>query len=45
MISTVNPAYMSLLVTRPIGWVLLGLGLVSQLIGIMIIRKIIQIEV
>lgn len=45
MISMVNPGYMSLLVTRPIGWFLLGFGLVNQLIGVMIIRKIIQIEV
>lgn len=45
MISMVNPQYMSVLITRPIGWVLLGFGLVNQLIGVLLIRKIIQIEV
>lgn len=40
-----NPTYMGGMVDHPLGWAMIGAGLVSQLIGIMIIRSIISLEV
>lgn len=44
VLSVVNPSYMSLLFTNPIGIAMLVGGLISQFIGFLIIRKIITIE-
>lgn len=44
-LSVINPSYLSVLFTNPIGWYLLAGGLISQFIGFLIIRKIITIEV
>lgn len=41
----INPSYMNILFTRPLGWGLIISGLFSQLIGFLIIRKIISIKV
>ncbi len=40
-----NPAYMTPMLTRPLGWALLGVAVVMQVIGILIIRSIISLEV
>lgn len=44
IIYLMNPEYMSLLFTHPVGRLMLVAGLVSQLIGIMLIRRIVDIE-
>lgn len=45
VLSMINPSYLSVLFTNPIGWAMLGGGIISQLIGFIIIRKIITIEI
>ncbi|KXG44485.1 type II secretion system F family protein [Tepidibacillus infernus] len=40
-----NPEYMSVLFTNPIGWAMLGAAILGQLIGAILIKKIINIEV
>lgn len=40
-----NPNYLKLLVTEPLGLAMLGGGLVSQIVGFVVIRRIISIEV
>lgn len=45
VLSLVNPSYLSVLFTSQIGWAMLAGGLISQLIGFIIIRKIITIEI
>jgi tight adherence protein B len=44
-IFAVNPTYIVVLFTEPIGMAMLGASVIMQLIGIFIIRKIIKIEV
>lgn len=41
----INPEYMKILFIDPLGRIMLAAGVVSQLIGILIIRKIINIEI
>ncbi|MHB1651930.1 MAG: type II secretion system F family protein [Desulfitobacteriaceae bacterium] len=41
----INPAYLSIMFTRPLGWGLIAGGLLSQLVGFLFIRKIIAIRV
>ena len=41
----VSPDYIMVLFTEPIGKVMLGIALVMEVIGIMIIRRILDIEV
>ncbi|GAB6151729.1 type II secretion system F family protein [Desulfosporosinus burensis] len=45
VLSVINPSYLSVLFTNPIGLAMLAGGLISQFIGFLIIRKIITIEV
>lgn len=45
VLSVLNPSYLSVLFSNPIGWAMLAGGLTSQFIGFLIIRKIIAIEV
>lgn len=45
LLSVINPEYISLLFGHPLGRVLLGYAVISQLIGIAMIRKIVQIDV
>lgn len=45
ILTVVNPGYLKLLITHPIGLIMLGAGLVSECIGFIIIRKIINVEV
>jgi tight adherence protein B len=44
-ISVLNPAYMKLLVVEKMGWVMVGMGIISEVIGFMIVRKIINVRV
>ena len=41
----INPSYIGLLISKPLGWWMIGGGLVSQAIGFMIISKIVNIKV
>jgi tight adherence protein B len=41
----INPSYLGLLISKPLGWEMIGGGLVSQAIGFVIIRKIVNIKV
>lgn len=43
-ISVMNPGYMKVMFTHPLGHFLLGGALVSQLIGIVLVRRIVNIE-
>jgi tight adherence protein B len=45
VISVTNPSYMSILFRETLGMVLLGAAFVSQIIGIVLIKKIINIEI
>ena len=45
ILRAMNPEYVSLLWTEPLGLLLLGAGLVSQVIGIVLINKIVQVEI
>jgi tight adherence protein B len=45
VIYVINPGYISVLFTHPMGRLMLVFGVASQLIGIMVIRRIIAIEV
>jgi len=45
VLSVLNPSYLAVLFTNPIGWSMLAGGITSQFIGFLIIRKIITIEV
>ncbi|MBS4032428.1 MAG: type II secretion system F family protein [Clostridiales bacterium] len=43
-ISVTNPAYMSQLIKHPVGLVMIGGALVSELVGAMMIKKIVNID-
>jgi tight adherence protein B len=45
VISFVNPSYMSILFTDPRGWVMIGVGLTSLLIGLAVMAKMIRFEI
>jgi Flp pilus assembly protein TadB len=45
VISFVNPGYMNTLFIDPRGWVMIGIGLTSLLIGIGIMAKMIKFEI
>jgi len=45
IISIINPGYVKILFYDPMGQVMLGVGLISQCIGMMVIRKIINIDI
>lgn len=40
-----NPEYMMPLISEPLGWLMLAIAVTGQLIGVLLIRKIIRIEV
>jgi tight adherence protein B len=44
-VSAINPSYMSVLFRHPLGLLFLLLGACGQVIGVLVIRKIVQIEV
>ena len=44
MISIMNPAYMAILIRHPVGWMLIAGAIISEFIGIMAIKKIVNIE-
>jgi len=41
----INPTYMSILLVRKLGWLILGGGITSELIGVMLIKKVVNIKV
>jgi len=45
LFSFINPAYVRLLWTEPLGLLMLGMGLVSQVVGTVLISRIIRIDV
>jgi len=45
LFSFINPSYIRLLWTEPLGLLMLGMGLVSQIVGVVVISRIIRIEV
>lgn len=45
VISFVNPGYMSVLFTDPRGWVMIGVGLTSLLIGLAVMAKMVKFEI
>jgi tight adherence protein B len=45
VISTINPGYMSTLFEDPRGWVMIGIGLSSMLIGLVVMAKMIRFEI
>lgn len=45
LISFINPRYMSLLFVDPRGWIMIGVGLTSLLIGIFIMAKMVRFEI
>ena len=45
VLELINPAYIGLLFSNPMGQVMVGVGVTSEILGIVMIRKIIQIEV
>ena len=45
IIYLINPQQMSLLFTRPLGLLMIGIAVVMELIGIILIRKVVQIEI
>lgn len=45
VISVINPRYMSTLFTDPRGWVMIGMGLASLIIGLGIMAKMVRFEI
>ena len=45
VISFVNPGYMNTLFTDPRGWVMIGMGLTSLLVGLGVMSKMIRFEI
>lgn len=45
MLLFINPKYLGQLIAKPLGWEMIGGGLVSQTIGFVIIRRIVNIKV
>lgn len=45
VISFVNPRYMSALFTDPRGWIMIGIGMTSLLIGLFIMAKMVRFEI
>ncbi len=45
VLAVINPSYIGSLFTNPVGWAMLIAGVISQTIGIALIRKIVDIKV
>jgi len=45
IISFINPGYMNTLFVDPRGWIMIGIGLSSLLIGIFIMAKMVRFEI
>ncbi len=45
LISFINPRYMSTLFVDPRGWIMIGIGLTSLLVGIFIMAKMVRFEI
>ncbi|HWQ60847.1 MAG TPA: secretion system protein, partial [Negativicutes bacterium] len=40
----INPSYIGMLFTHPVGKILLGIAIAGQVIGMLLLRKIVSIE-
>jgi tight adherence protein B len=45
VIYLINPEFMSLLFTHPCGWIMVGIAVVGIVVGYLVIRKVVNIEV
>lgn len=45
ILSAINPSYVGTLFTNPLGWALLTAGAISQIIGIALIKKTVEIKI
>ena len=45
VISFINPGYINTLFTDPRGWVMIGMGLTSLLVGLGVMSKMIKFEI
>ncbi len=45
VLAVINPSYIGVLFTNPIGWAMLTAGAISQTIGIALIKKVVDIKV
>jgi len=45
LISFINPGYMSTLFVDPRGWIMIGIGLSSLLVGLFIMAKMVRFEI
>ncbi len=45
LISFINPRYMSTLFTDPRGWIMIGIGMTSLLVGLFIMSKMVKFEI
>lgn len=45
IVATISPQQMVTLVTEPLGWIMIAIAVIMELIGIFIVRKIINVEV
>lgn len=45
ILTTINPSYLKELFTHPLGWNMLAAAVVMEIVGILLIRKIVNIEV
>jgi tight adherence protein B len=45
MILFIDPGYMKPLVTEPLGWMIIGFSVFSELLGFMFMKKIIDIDI
>lgn len=41
----INPTYMSIMLTHKLGWIIIAAGIASELIGVYLIKKVVNIEV
>ncbi|MDR5658927.1 type II secretion system F family protein [Serpentinicella sp. ANB-PHB4] len=41
----INPSYMNVMIQSKVGWLILFAGLISEIIGVLLIKKVIDIEV
>lgn len=44
LLFVVNPGYMSVMFTSPLGWILLGIAACGQSVGFLFIRRIVRVS-
>lgn len=45
LLSAMNPAYLQPLLATPVGWMLLGAGVVMEVAGVLVIRALIRVDI